>query len=98
MMSGTSPWSTTIWASAIVVLSCLTSTVWGLATAPGSPCENACHQTSTNTTSSQIVCQDKLFSTTTKGSSFVECVECELGSSYVDEDTGEADVNWGLCM
>lgn len=96
MMLGASPGSMTIWASIIVVLSCFSPTVRGLRTAPGSPCEHTCHKVSTNTIPSEIVCQDRLFSTTTKGYSFKECVECELGSSYAH--SGESDVDWGLCM
>ena len=98
MMLGHSPRSTTVWASAFVVLNCLISPVIGLSTSPGSPCEDVCHRTSTNTTSSDVVCKDQLFSSTTKGSNFEQCVECQLNSDYVDSKSGESDVNWGLCM
>lgn len=97
-MLGQSSRSTTIWASAFIVLSCLTSAVIGLSTSPGSPCEDVCHRTSRNTTSNEIVCKDQLFSSTTKGSNFEQCVECQLNSDYVDPESRESDVNWGLCM
>lgn len=93
-----------IWAPAasftlllLLLFTCLTPPVTGLSTAPGSPCEDVCHKTSTNTTSVEIVCEDKQFSNTRKGSHFAQCVECELDSDYVDPGTGETDVAWGLC-
>ena len=72
--------------------------VVGLRTTPGSPCEDVCHRRSTNTTSREMVCLDGQYNTTSVGSTFRECVSCQLGSNYTGEAAGESDVSWGLCM
>lgn len=72
--------------------------VVGLRTAPSSPCEDVCHRQSTNTTSKEIVCLDSQYNTTSTGSHFEECVDCQLRSNYTDGASGESDVSWGICM
>lgn len=87
----------TMWVSTIITLLGFGPAVLSLSTAPGSPCAGQCHKTSTNTTSAEIVCLDKQYHNTQKGVNFRECVACELNSTYSDPDSGESDVNWGLC-
>lgn len=72
--------------------------VVGLRTAPSSPCEDVCSGQSTNTTSKDIVCLDSQYDTTSTGSHFEECVDCQLRSNYTDAASGESDVSWGICM
>ena len=74
------------------------SDVFALRTTPGSPCQNACHQASEDTTPEEIVCLDADYNSTVTGSNFQKCLECELQSTYWNPSSGETDVLWGLCM
>ncbi|KAJ5675558.1 hypothetical protein N7462_008455 [Penicillium macrosclerotiorum] len=69
--------------------------VFGLKTTSGSPCTEKCHQNGANTTVSDIECLDTNFNVS-KGGIFHECIACQLESTYVDRNSGETDVNWGL--
>jgi hypothetical protein len=73
------------------------SAVFALITTPGSPCADACG-TTTNTTSGEISCVDQSYNQTTTGKIFEKCISCQLDSEFHDANTGESDVNWGLCM
>lgn len=96
---GLGPRPAIILALAILLVSVqLPAVVVGLRTTPGSPCEDVCHRSATNTTSSEIVCLDREYNGTSKGSNFQECVGCQLKSDFEDSDSGESDVSWGLCM
>ncbi|OJJ89260.1 uncharacterized protein ASPGLDRAFT_116203 [Aspergillus glaucus CBS 516.65] len=80
----------------LLVFSQLTSVVLGLRTTKGSPCASVCNRDSTNTTSSEIVCLDRQYNSTLKGTHFQECVDCQLRSDFFDTISGESDVTWGL--
>lgn len=82
----------------LFVFSQLTSVVLGLRTTEGSPCASVCNRDSTNTTSSEIVCLDRQYNSTLKGTHFQECVDCQLRSDFFDTISGESDVTWGLRM
>lgn len=84
--------------ASLLVFSQLISVVVALQTTAGSPCEDVCHRGATNTTSSEIVCLDRQYNSTSKGTDFQRCVECQLASTFSDPDSGESDVSWGLCM
>jgi hypothetical protein len=71
--------------------------VFALITTPGSPCADVCGST-TNTTSAEISCLDQSYNQTTKGKDFEKCISCQLDSDFHNANTGESDVNWGLCM
>lgn len=81
-----------------MLLSNLLTPALGLRTAQGSPCAGVCHQASTNTTPSEIVCLDPKYNQTTKGRDFESCVSCQLQSTYYDYSAGQSEVDWGLCM
>jgi len=78
-------------------LLCLSSVSDGLRVTNGSPCTDVCNKSSTNTTLNEIVCLDQQFNTTSVGEAFKDCIECELASTYADDESGETDVSWGLC-
>lgn len=82
----------------LFVFSHVTSVGLGLKTTAGSPCASVCNRDATNTTSSEIVCLDRQYNSTTKGTHFQQCVDCQLRSTYHDTISGESDVTWGLCM
>lgn len=82
---------------AVILLNSPAPVVFGLKTTQGSPCTDVCG-TITNTTSSEITCVDQSYNRTSVGERFKNCVSCQLDSKFNDEDTGESDVNWGLCM
>ncbi|GMF72332.1 unnamed protein product [Aspergillus oryzae] len=94
---GLVPRSTSVWAAALIILCQLVPLAVALRTAPGSPCANVCNKQSTNTTGSEITCLDTDFTSTSKGSQFKQCVDCQLRSTYSDPSSGETDVDWGLC-
>src|SRR5271155_1335164 len=71
--------------------------VHSLHVTPNSPCLSQCSTDPDDTTPADIVCLDNEFTSTTNGSHFQQCVECELGSSAVDPKTGTTDAIWGLC-
>lgn len=95
---GHGPRTTICQALALLFVLSQFAAVVGLRTTPGSPCEDVCHRRSTNTTSREMVCLDSQYNTTSVGSTFRECVSCQLGSNYTGEAVGESDVSWGLCM
>lgn len=82
---------------AVLGLLTLTTPIYALRTVGGSPCSDVCGVT-TNTTSSEIVCLDQQYNTTTTGQNFQTCVTCLLSSEYQNTTIGETDVDWGLCM
>lgn len=82
---------------AAILLNSPAPVVFGLITTPGSPCTDVCGKT-TNTTSSEVACADQSYNQTSVGRTFRDCVSCQLDSKFNDENTGESDVNWGLCM
>lgn len=82
---------------AVILLNSPTPVVFGLKTTQGSPCADVCGTTA-NTTSSEIACLDHSFNQTSVGKSFKNCISCQLDSDFHDQNTGESDVNWGLCM
>lgn len=88
---------TATWATALVLLA-QSIPVLSLRITPGSPCEEVCHRRSSNTTGSEIACLDREFTQTEKGSTFQQCVECGLRSSFHDTPTKQSDVEWSLCM
>ncbi|KAJ9269647.1 hypothetical protein DTO212C5_4258 [Paecilomyces variotii] len=77
-------------------LLCLPSVSDGLRVTNGSPCTDVCNKSTTNTTLNEIVCLDQQFNTTSVGEAFKDCIECELASTYADDESGETDVSWGL--
>ncbi|KAE8324938.1 hypothetical protein BDV24DRAFT_20596 [Aspergillus arachidicola] len=93
---GLVPRSTSVWAAVLILLCQLVPLAVALRTAPGSPCANVCNKQSTNTTGSEITCLDTDFTSTSKGSQFKQCVDCQLRSTYSDPSSGETDVDWGL--
>ncbi|PKY02061.1 hypothetical protein P168DRAFT_213311, partial [Aspergillus campestris IBT 28561] len=86
---------TSTWATALVVLT-QTLPILSLRITPGSPCEEVCHKHSSNTTGSEIACLDREFTQTDKGSTFQQCIECGLRSSFHDTPTKQSDVEWSL--
>jgi hypothetical protein len=70
-----------------------------LRTAPGSVCSSLCTDStaSTSTTSSsEIVCQDSDYNSTSQGTSFQSCISCQLAHNHVDQATGESDLAWAI--
>lgn len=82
---------------AVLCLLSLVPGILSLRVTAGSPCTSVCANP-TNTTTDEIVCLDSQYTSTTTGSQFQSCISCELQSVYGDQNTGETDVNWGLCM
>lgn len=74
------------------------TTVQALRGNPESPCASACQEPTSNTTASDIVCNDADYNSTKAGTRFVDCVKCQLESKHTDPETGSGDVQWGLCM
>ncbi|KAJ5610559.1 hypothetical protein N7510_007278 [Penicillium lagena] len=70
--------------------------VVGLRTTSGSPCASICNKTSSNTTGADVVCLDAMYGDSTTGETFEACVDCQLKSTYFNQEAGESDVNWGL--
>lgn len=83
----------------ILLLSCtfLVRPNLALHVTPGSNCLATCSQASSNTLEADVVCTDAEYSSTANGTRFQSCVQCELGSTAVDAQTGETDVGWGVC-
>jgi hypothetical protein len=79
------------------LLTLLAPSIKALRVTPGSPCTNVCAP-ATNTTSSEIVCLDAQYNTTTVGTKFQSCITCALQSNFQDAKTRETDVDWALCM
>lgn len=71
--------------------------VFALRTTSGSPCANVCG-TTTNTTADEVSCLDQAYNQSSTGKNFEKCVSCQLDSEFYDANTGQSDVNWGLCM
>ena len=63
-----------------------------------SQCKSVCDTAVVGTIADDIVCLDREFTSTTNGTNFRTCVECELGSTAVDSAIGATDVTWGLCL
>jgi hypothetical protein len=82
--------------AAAILLNSPAPVVFGLKTTLGSPCTDVCGKT-TNTTSSEIACLDQSYNKTSVGKDFEKCISCQLDSEFHDMNTGESDVNWGLC-
>lgn len=101
--AGTCKATTTMMAiprTALFVLSLLllpASHIHGLEVTPNSPCKSKCATGNATTTENDIVCVDSDFTSTSTGSQFQQCVECELSSKATDPITGTTDVMWGLC-
>ncbi|PWY86012.1 hypothetical protein BO70DRAFT_360823 [Aspergillus heteromorphus CBS 117.55] len=98
-MFGSSPRST-IWAAVaatapLLLLSHLAPSATALYVTEGSPCWDVCNNP-TNTTSSEIVCLDDEYNSTTTGQDFQKCVSCALESNYTASDSWLTDVDWGL--
>ena len=83
--------------TALFVLSLLLVHIHGLEVTPHSPCKSICASGNATTTENSIVCLDSDYNSTSRGSQFQQCVECELGSKVADPITGTTDVMWGLC-
>lgn len=86
---------------AVVIASSLIPVATSLQTVSGSNCSSVCTSGgASDTLPNDVVCNDSEFTSTTNGTRFRECVECELQSSAVDTSadsmTGDTDVNWGL--
>lgn len=79
-------------------LALLLSSANALQVTPSSPCATQCKSGREGTTGDDVVCKDAEYQSTTNGTRFQNCVECELGSTHVDTTTGDTDVLWGLCM
>lgn len=84
--------------SILLISFSLHATVQALRGNSGSPCASTCEEPTSNTTVSDIVCRDTDYNSTEAGTTFVDCVECQLESTYVDRENGASDVQWGLCM
>lgn len=80
-------------------LSLILPSVLSLQVAPGSNCTAICtgHFLRTNTTGNDIVCYDQDYNSSLAGSSFKDCVTCELGSVTFDHQTNQTDIGWALC-
>ncbi|KAK2766663.1 hypothetical protein FQN54_005975 [Arachnomyces sp. PD_36] len=63
---------------------------------PESPCASTCQEPTSNTTASDIVCNDSEYNSTDTGARFSDCVTCQLESTHVDPTSGATDVQWGL--
>lgn len=65
-----------------------------------SNCSSVCTEGgSSNTLVADVVCNDADFTSTTNGTRFRDCVECELGSTAVESsgsDLGDSDVDWAI--
>lgn len=82
--------------SLLILLFYLTS-VQALQGNPESPCLSKCQEPTSNTTVSDIVCNDSEYNSTDTGTRFEDCVKCQLESVHVDPESGATDVQWGLC-
>lgn len=70
-----------------------------LRTAPGSVCSSLCTDSdasSSTTGSSEIVCHDSAYNTTSQGTRFQSCINCQLQHNHVDQATGQSDLAWAI--
>jgi hypothetical protein len=79
-----------------LLLTCFSSLSLSMKVTSESPCQPVCAASAVGTTADDVVCLDNQYASTTNGTNFQNCVECELASTAVDSD-GATDVNWGLC-
>lgn len=70
------------------------SGVQALQVTPGSSCSDVC-QSSSTTDSSDIVCEDVDYYSSSSGATFKDCVECLQMSNATSNS--ENDVSWFLC-
>ena len=74
----------------------LSTTSVAFQVSPDSPCSSQCTiDGAVDTNSTEIVCADADFSTTTTGLRFKNCVDCLQTSPYFSGT--ESDVKWFLC-
>lgn len=64
--------------------------------ANNSPCGPQCGNILDRTSHDEITCTDQAYGATTYGSTFETCINCELGSSYIDPDTNKTDIGAAL--
>jgi hypothetical protein len=67
-----------------------------LLVAPNSPCAASCGNNLLATSGAEITCQDQSYGTTTYGATFETCINCEIGSTYVDPQSGMNDLQAAL--
>lgn len=69
---------------------------------PSSSCSSIClddpqKSSSPGTFGYDIECKDSLYNTTTNGTRFQSCINCQLSSAAVDKATGQTNLGWALC-
>ena len=84
--------------SLLLLLTSFVSTGAALEALVNSPCAVQCGNYLGGTSGSDIVCPDSSYTSTLAGQTFTTCIACQLGSTYVDPDTKQTDLQWGLCM
>jgi hypothetical protein len=94
--------TTLVFTTWLVIL--MTKPITGLQVSPGSPCTAYClddresdpfSSNSSHTSTSEIVCQDKHFSSTVEGKKLKDCMGCLKDSEFVNGT--ESDLDWLLC-
>lgn len=79
--------------SSVLILS---TTSGAFQVSPSSPCSPQCTiDGAVNTDTSEVVCSDADFSTTSTGLKFKNCIDCLQSSRYFSGD--DSDVAWFLC-
>jgi hypothetical protein len=67
-----------------------------LLVAPNSPCADQCGNVLTDTSGAEISCNDGDYGSSTYGAAFVSCLNCELGSTYIDPESKMTDLQAAL--
>lgn len=75
---------------------------FALEVVPSSSCTSLCLEnpqspSPPSTFGYEITCDESQYNTTTNGTKFKGCVDCELNSAVVDKATGQTDLGWALC-
>lgn len=85
--------------TSFVLAAFLTSSITALQALTNSPCAAQCGNVLDNTSGQDIACHDSDYSGSSNlvATTFKSCVTCQLNSTYVDPQTKETDLQWGLC-
>lgn len=73
-----------------------------LAVLPSSSCTSTCladprASSVPATHGSDVVCRDSQYNSTSNGTKFRDCIDCQVNSAAVDRATGQTDLGWALC-
>ncbi|CAG8977757.1 hypothetical protein HYALB_00010978 [Hymenoscyphus albidus] len=82
-------------APTLAIITTFASSVGALQSLGNSPCATQCGNILSSTSGFDIECQDARYYVT-PGSIFQACVSCQLASKYVDPQTKQTDLQWGL--